>query len=131
MSIVPSILLLNINSNEKHHLNASEYVIGRGWLNVSLEYKQYLNGISSLISVHFCKRLIILHIFLQCNDKRISRNHGVLKIISTNTVAVLSVRTGQSTNFFSQIWFHLFWFFCLFCRHIKIQCFFERRMTLE
>ncbi|XP_055321601.1 aprataxin and PNK-like factor [Sitodiplosis mosellana] len=66
MSVVPSISLVNVASNEKHCLNSSESVIGRGWLN--------------------------------CNDKRISRNHGVLKVISSNSVAVLS--THQNSMFF-------------------------------
>ncbi|XP_031618249.1 aprataxin and PNK-like factor [Contarinia nasturtii] len=66
MSIAPTMLLVNVQNNEKHCLNSSESVIGRGWLN--------------------------------CNDKRISRYHGLLKVISPNSVKVLS--THQNLMFF-------------------------------
>lgn len=33
-----SMCLVNIESNERHNLNDDEYIIGRGWFNVSISF---------------------------------------------------------------------------------------------
>lgn len=85
MNVVPLISLVDVSSNEKHLLNSSQSVIGRGWLNVS-------SNCTKITNFHKTFPRTNDSLSFQCNDKRISRNHGVLKVISPNSVTVISVR---------------------------------------